>query len=904
MPLASQQHVVDELLGDWAAGRRPIGVVEGFAGIGKSELAGRVYKAWQHSTKVFVTASEGSSFDDLVLDMVSQLEASGHAGINRFAGNDYAVALQDIIATENILLLIDDFEVFLDPETAITMAHMRNFLEQIAMRPGSGKVLLITSRRPASMGWTIEARHFTLQIPEEDESARILQVLLNDRGLTDEVSADDLTSVCRWLGYNPRAMQAFVTCLLQAPLADLIDLSPDTWASGEAPSRALLAELESAFWMKTLGGLALDQQLFSENLAVFRRPFTSDAISFMTEVLPLPGNARESLMQRFILIRERNLYHLNPVVRALSLHRLETNDRRRRSVHLRAASFFERRIKTTSERNLLRSGIYFVEGSHHFHKADDDESVQQLGQRFRSVLRNNFRRVDIDTLDAAGRRELLSILTGAVPWEGLGFAPLRMILTRLYIARDAERDVELALHHAELASQESRSISLWRLLTRLTEELRGTDSLKRLGERAAMGCDVPSYIIREVAGHLVARSAYADALDLLDRTSDLISQEQLVYVESAKAFVLDRNTQTIAAIETLAEAFDRLKDQPNVGHLFEEACLFAFQRQDGAALNTLRELALTVDSAHTDQRVLLTEVLTAQLARDFDTVIRLGSVRNASYGVAAQVAFAHLCNRDVSAAAGMLATLGRVDNDANSWLTGTIAFCSGSDELFERAMSSASVEPLRETDFDDPVRLWLRVWYAQPTELRAYASFYHPFLPSALTGLGFDLERHSGDFLQLTDADVSTIRLPHVVTLPSATPDVLHRNEKPRTTVNVNIEQRMNMNDERGDTYINNGQSGAMGPSSRGFVSVENSMEWPSREKMDLALTTLLEVARSHSDETAPTAELHRALAANAEGNKADTLTHLRAAAAWIGHQASDVAAKVSVELLLRSIGM
>lgn len=121
-----QQQLIDWMLGEWAAHGPAVALIEGFSGIGKSEVARRVMKAWGARSLMVTAAEGGATFEDVLFDVAAGLENAGDKTVADYADGDFRAGLLQLLREGN-LVVIDDFNELLDPATRQPTADIVDF---------------------------------------------------------------------------------------------------------------------------------------------------------------------------------------------------------------------------------------------------------------------------------------------------------------------------------------------------------------------------------------------------------------------------------------------------------------------------------------------------------------------------------------------------------------------------------------------------------------------------------------------------------------------------------------------------------------------------------------------------------------------------------------------------------
>lgn len=896
------------LSNQWRAGGQAIAVLEGFAGVGKTTVAREFLKYWPDK-KVYVTASQGTLFEEFLLEVASSLEV---AGLKTMAdAEDWEKALEVLLVSGGLLLVVDDFETQLQADGFVSASGLQRFLTRVSRRSTQGRVLLVSTRSPAADEWMSNSAVRTMAAPSDAEGTALLQQLLHDRNLQGEVPPDQVADVARWLGNNPRAMRAFVSCLLTEAFDEIIDVDRESWElRSEGTSRELVERLETEFWSKTIGALDAESIALAENLSVFRKPFRNDAIGAVGATNRNWESARNTLLSSFALERNNPFFSLNPIVRQLSIRSLARQEPRAVAAHARAADYFSRRLSADGVRAIMRAGAAFLEARHHLVRAGKNSELEAISGDFRRAILPAFRTIKAHEIDVNSVHAVAPILLSALPLEDTGsYQQLRGELVILLIRRGRPGDDRLAMRHARIAATGRVRQLFWRYYVDLAARVETDLFLRELAAQAMKNCpDSPEAICSKIAEVLVTRENSDFALHVVDEALTKIGNASAkVHLISVKAYVLDRAGRSREALYLLRQNYASLRDASPVAYrLFEEACFLAFQLGSANELEQLRSLATQGDtSVRAQDRATLAEVLQRQLLNDHEGVEQVGSSALRYPAVACQVAFARMAKGDPVGARELAPKFGGVANQSNDWLFAIVALALEDADTYWESMARATGQVLTPEELADS-HLWLRVWDSVPQEHRPYPSYYFPRLPMSLTGLPHDLERRASGGSQAGIFLAAEPQLPRVRRLSplptvSAAPEVVERDGALTVIIN-NSNSNMNEVEMASDTYNNYGQAGAMGPGAhiRGGVHQAHGVQVP--ELVD-ALRALRSFAAEAGDEMVEE-QLGVALEAVESGDASKARRLLGLIAAWIGDKTTDLAVGVAAATVVSALGL
>lgn len=754
-----QTDLLDYLLGRWREQGPVITVVEGFSGTGKTDLALRLKQGW-NGPKVLVTVPEGhAEIEEVLFDIASGLESSGSKVVADQADGDYRLGIKELLKSP-ALIIIDDFDELLIPSTRLAESRTSDFLYSISRLHGNGRILLLTNQTPADCIWLGNSVIKTMAPPEAHEAEHLLIQMLKDRGQESQVPHEEIPNIVTWLGRNPRAMKAFVASLRTESFETLIGIDPETWQlRDQVKSQALLAKLEKEFLRKTINRLDSKTLMLLENISIYRKPFTIDAIRAALPHGAEINSTKEELVSRFLLGRNQNWFSLNPIARQLCLAKLCQDEKRERLAHTKAGDHFVRHVQSSGHRALTASGGNFVEAKFHLLAAKRYLEFENLAGDFRRILLKNYQYIDSAPKKSNDASTLLHVLMAALQPEDGGYGRMRGILAQLLNMRHRQGDDVLALRQAKLACREIADPAIWVLRVRLTAKLEtkiavaaiGKQALKMLSPRNAS--DVSATCIEA----LVLIGDSDGAIQLFNDSIGVLPTNCRTRLYSVGAFALRRTIRRNEAITFLAAGYrDVGMHDKYSSRLLEEAAFFALQ--DGDA-NSLRFIKSQIDPAGRDADIgTLCDVLDSQIAGDYLRAAKIGNMHLSSSSIAAQTVFSWLVVHDIESARKAIMFDPSVSNSncVWQWLNAVLAICRDAPEIYAKSMEAFLARPLNDYELSDPV-FWLKTWDLIPERLIKYPAFYFPVIPSRLSHLDRDLRRKYGSPSELYDFELAVL---------------------------------------------------------------------------------------------------------------------------------------------------
>lgn len=729
------------LLGAWREDGPPICVIEGFAGVGKTSAAQKARRAWDGPAVLVPATAEGTALESLLFNIAAKLEADGYPVVADAAEGDFRTGVLELLRRDS-LVIIDDFESLLAPDTRVPPIDVMDFIADISQLGGRGRLMIVTGQSPAEGPWLDNSAIKTMAPPGHEDAERLLWTLLHDRGLTGEVPRDKLADIVTWLGRNPRAMQAFVACLKVDPLQDLLDIDSEAWELRDrAASPQLVERLERRFLHKTIERLDPPALVLLEFLSIYRRTFTIEAIQSSAPRGVQPEIMKGALTSRFLLGRDRRWYSVNPIARQLSLARLESEPHRKIAAHNQAAVHYVKRVNPTSYRALVRGGADFVEARYHLLQAGRDAEFQDLAANYRGLLLRNSQDISRVPDDPVAAAEMLATLMAALHDLNEGHGRLRAILAELLMIRGRPGDDRLAYRQVGIATRETRDKNSWLLRLRLACKLDSTGAARTVVTQA-LNLLPPAIAVRVVAAaaeEMYARREDGAALEVVNQGLDSLPIVERLPLYSKAAFILCRQNRQADAISLLVNGYREAGPGMNFGwRLFEQAIFIAFERRDQATIRQAK--SMVIEQGMNDHQPALCDVLDYELQGKYELGALLAEKHADYFTVASQGAFCWLVERQADKASALLDKPVFQANKSTWWLRGLIAGCQGSGEIYLEAMSQSYGKELSEEEASDPV-LWVRIWDRAPKWIGVFPAFYFPRLPAKLTGLPEDIHR-------------------------------------------------------------------------------------------------------------------------------------------------------------------
>jgi len=522
------REIANWLVDKWSSDSRCVCVIEGFSGVGKTEVASEFERRAQIDARI--DAPESGTLDDLLLELSERLAAQSHTeladAIN--SGKSMEVAFESVLL-KPVRIIIDEFQRMIDTGNGTPLNRVAALIERVSKRGAPGRLLLLSHHGlDKTRRWGERVAFKTLDGLSPEEGAQLLGQLLTDRGRESDIPPGRRPEISRWLGGNPRAMRVLVGCLEQEALDDLTGVVPEAWeARDQQVSQSLISRLERELLMRALQNLDGPSAATLERLAVFRKAVANDGVTRML----IDGLALDrflaALSSRFLLEQRAGWYSLNPIVREISLHRLKDNARATQAAHRAAAAYYTRHFSSKQIVNAGALGGAFVEARYHLVQANEGEELSDIVQRFGEHLRSIYGWTTPEAHDAGQRDEIIGVLSAYL--ESGGPRAMEYYLARLLYARRRAEDPQRALDHARKGTGPHSPAAAWVLRLRLEAEVAGTDAMMkaaRLGI-AAVPRDAGLNSVYTIAADQLALAGRAqDAIDLIEEGISKIAPDK------------------------------------------------------------------------------------------------------------------------------------------------------------------------------------------------------------------------------------------------------------------------------------------------------------------------------------------------------------------------------------------
>jgi glycosyltransferase involved in cell wall biosynthesis/tetratricopeptide (TPR) repeat protein len=585
MSLFGQQHNerARQLITWWRQGP-PVGFLEGFPGVGKSnailpEVRQRV--ADQGATVATIEAPDPgrSQLDDLLLDLTQELSLVGVDALVRAIdeGRGQQALLMGLQQSlrQPLLIVIDEAQNLLDLKTGEPISAIRSLLDRVARHVDwPGRLLLVTNRMPRKGRWSDPHAFFTLKPFDPDDGVAFLGHLLAASGREAEIPADRREDVVAWVGGNPRALKLIVAALASAELDDLIGIEPELWELRDREvSRSLLENLERELLRKVVEQLAPEVKDALLLASVYRKPVKREAWDAMPAGRGAGESARRELVDRFLLEHHRGWFLLNPVAREVARAELNNDTELRRRAHSLAGEHYARHFRAREITGGGRLAGHFVEARYHLVLGERENELSGIASRFLSHLQAEITAVAPVPSERRELGERIAVLAGAL--QGGGPKTLEYHLARCLERRGRGDDRKHALAHARRAVGAKAPAAAWHLLIRLEGDLTGTKAAVKVLRQAEHFIQATQSLasLYQAAGEILARQDKLDeAVVLLNEGIGKIPPTQSLFsLYQAAGEFLARQDKLDEAVVLLKEGIGKIPPTQNLFSLYQAA---------------------------------------------------------------------------------------------------------------------------------------------------------------------------------------------------------------------------------------------------------------------------------------------------------------------------------------------
>jgi tetratricopeptide (TPR) repeat protein len=578
----SRAENLDWLLNKWLKAGPPVCFLQGFPGVGKSDLA-RDFRElaerqgpWQHAVIDEIADRPTPSILESLMELSVVLSRQGLKEMEKvlFEETDpnlgYAVekALQ-----QPVVIILDEAQRFFREDSGSPLPEMNGILSFLRNRPKlPGRLLLLSDRVVEEARWSEWIPKRTLKELAPEEAIELLETRLKENEVSADISEGRKNDIVRALYFNPRAIEVLVGALRFNSLDEIIESNPGLWAVRDRNiDRSFLRALESDLLERTMRHLEVEHQRRLWRLAVHRRSFKREALERLCGTMDEAALLRSVLVTRFLLNFYKGTLTLHAIVREISLSHLRDEPAEFRQAHSAAADYHLRHFKA---RQIVGTHSFlaesFAELRYHLVQAGRLEELRVIGHRFTDHLKRNINSSTPVPTDREELDERIGVLTALL--ENEGAKGLEYHLARCLQKRSKPGDAEQAAIHAERMLGPEAPDASWYLFANLKWKVEGTDAAVaaiRRGLSEMLDKDVAAPLYQLGAEILAKADRTREAVGLLREGLDVIPPDKsLSTLYQACADLLATAGKTEEAVALLIRGIQVIPPEKNLFSLY------------------------------------------------------------------------------------------------------------------------------------------------------------------------------------------------------------------------------------------------------------------------------------------------------------------------------------------------
>ena len=555
----------------WLKDGPPVCFLQGFSGVGKTDLArdlrdlaekqGKWKQAVINEIADRATPSVIESLMELSATLSRQDLPEMEAVLFGEANPNLAFALEKALQRP-VLIILDEAQRFFEAGDGSPLPEMNGILSFLRNRPKlEGRLLLLSDRLVENAKWSEWIPKRTLTKLEPEEAIEALENKLKDSGLELVEALGRKQELVKSLDYNPRAIESLVGALAYDSLDEIYGSKPGLWDTGDrVVSREFLHALERDLLERTLKHLDMAYQKKLWRLAVHRRSFKREALEKIFASKDEAAKLRAILVTRYLINFRSGALSLNPIVREIALDHLKEEPADCKQAHSGAADYYLRHFKAkqiVGSQAML--GESFAEARYHLVQAKRETEIRDIGHRFTDHLKREISAVSPVPTNAEELDERIGVL--AVLVEDGGARGLEEHLARCLQSRQQPGDLKKAVVHAERATGPQSSGASWYLRAELENKVAGIDAAMRTIYEAIHKVSVDNNLFSLF-------QLGAELLDVANRRDEAV----VLLKEGIKVIPSDKNLFSLYAkcAEIIAKDGRQLEDAIN---LLREALL-------------------------------------------------------------------------------------------------------------------------------------------------------------------------------------------------------------------------------------------------------------------------------------------------------------------------------------------
>ena len=751
---------LDWFLNVWLTNGPPVCFLQGFSGVGKTDLArdlrdtAEKQKCWEQAVINEIADRPTPSVIESLMELSATLSRQGLPEMERVlfeeTNPNLAFALEKALQRP-VIIILDEAQRFFKADSGSPLPEMNGILSFLRNRQNlPGRLLLLSDRLVENARWSEWIPIRTLTKLEPEEAIEALENKLKDSAVALDVPLDRKQDLVKALDYNPRAIEALVGALAYDSLDEIIGSKPGLWDTEDrVVSREFLDALERDLLERTLKHLDMAHQKKLWRLAVHRRSFKREALEKICRSKDEAGNLRTILVTRYLINFRSGALSLNPIVREISLGHLKKEPTECKQAHSGAADYHLRHFKAKQiVGSQTRLGESFAELRYHLVQAGRGAEIRDIGHRFTDHLKQEIKSVSPVPKDPEELDERIGVLS--VLLEGGGAKGLEYHLARCLQTRGKPGDIEQAVIHADRATGVGAPEASWTLLAKLKHQADGVDAAMRTirsGLQTMADPDVASPLYQLGAEILSGAGKTDEAVALLKDGIKVIPADKnlfSLYQSLGEAFC--RAGKPGEAIAAQIEGMERIPARFNGWKMAEGALLLSVGAGESAQLASI--LSAAGAAALSRHQLSLGKVLDYQDRGDWVAAAehaRTSRVEFPRYfALAAQEAFCCLAVGDAEGANRSLSEFPNVvfgTGEPHGWLTAFVHLRRGARSEASVALAEYLGRPVDESRELNETFL-LRLWDQQEVSpASSRLCFHFPILPVTLTGLNQTVRR-------------------------------------------------------------------------------------------------------------------------------------------------------------------
>jgi tetratricopeptide (TPR) repeat protein len=745
------------LLNVWLKEGPPLCFLDGFPGVGKTDLALELLDLaerqgkWEHVV-INEVAEDSKSVLESLMDLSSKLSLQGLPEMETVLFEQKTPSIGHAIEKalqRSVVIVIDHAQRLFVPDKGSPLPEMNKALSYLRNRPAlRGRLLLLSDRFVEQDRYSEWIPRRTLRELAPEEAAEMFDARLKEVSAVVEIPWERKTRVLKTLHFNPRAVEALVGRLQSSTLDQIIADHPGLWGTEDPQiDRGFLKNLERDLLQQTMNEFSEIGQKRLWRLSVYRRNFQREALEKLGGPPDETAQWHASLITRFFLNFYRGSFTLNPIVREISLSHLKDESAEFKQAHSAAADYYLRPF--TAKQMVGTYGKlaeYFAELRYHLVQAGRQDELSSIGHRFTDHLKQE---IKMETPVPQGREELdyrIGVLT--VLLQNAGARGLEYHLARCLQARNNPGDLQQAESHAQRSVGVGRQEAPWILLAHITRQLKGNAeaiSVIRRGLRTLSDVEVAGPLFRLGAEILADDKKIENAVTMLKEGIKVIPPEKNLFsLYELGSEILCRGAKPAEAVALLREGIPRIPRQ--LGQQRLEVC--AILLCAGSGIGGLEELISDAGNNSTSSySAALGRILLRELGDDWVSAAKLAKSYRESFprdpAFATHEALARLANEDNERALVALTSFPNfaADGSVMGWLEAFIHLRRGQSGEAERILEVYLKRQVnRALELNEP--FLLRLWDEQESSPHGNRLCFNlPILPPSLTGVSRPVRR-------------------------------------------------------------------------------------------------------------------------------------------------------------------